>query len=120
QLGADVDLLAPVLAAAGDLQPGASVAAEMRGVHHLDSQLLLLGQLEEAPGEPEDAVDPLLCDAVAGQIEEPDVARRRPQIRKEALPLARAALEPSQVEHRQIEGRAGGLVHGLRLPDTAV
>src|SRR3546814_19013847 len=82
----------------------------MRGVHHLDRQLLLLGQLEEAPGEAEDAVDPLLRNAVAGQVEEPDVACRRSKIGKEALPLGRAALEPPQVEHWKVEGRAGGLV----------
>ena len=47
-LGADVDLLSPVRAAAGVFQPGAVVAAELRRLDHLDLELVRLRQVEEA------------------------------------------------------------------------
>ena len=72
-LGADVDLLAPVDAALGELTTGARVAAEVRAARHLDVELVGLGQGEEALGLGEEVLHDVLGDAVTDEVEEPDL-----------------------------------------------
>jgi hypothetical protein len=48
-LRADVDLLAPIHLAAGQLAAQPGVAAEMRAVHHCDGVFVRLRQLEQSP-----------------------------------------------------------------------
>ena len=94
----DVDLLAPVGLAAGMLEAGAVVAAEMRRVHHFDGELVLLGQREEASGDLQHVLNEAVLDPVADQIEEADAPGRRAQFAQERRPLGAVCAKAAKVE----------------------
>jgi hypothetical protein len=76
----NVDLLAPVGLAAGVLVAGAVVAAKMRGVHHFNGELVLLGQGKKSSGDLQRVMNEAIVDPVTNQVEEAHTARRCSQI----------------------------------------
>ena len=113
-LGADVDLLAPVDLALGALAADARVAAEVRALDVLDRELVGLGQREEVAGG---AVQPRLelgRDAGAGQIEEPDVVGRVPQVVAEPRGGVGSGVELGEIEDRQVEVGHAVTIGGCR------
>ena len=79
-LDADIDLLPPVDRAVRELAADPGVATELRAVDVLDRELLLVGQLEEAPGHVEHGIRQLLRDPVSGQVEEADLVHGVAQV----------------------------------------
>ncbi|MCY1293518.1 hypothetical protein D9M70_427790 [compost metagenome] len=97
-LGAEIDLFAPVLGAAGIFEPGAIVAAEMRRLAHLDCQLVILRQCEETPRKRKDTVDLFLRNPVAFEIEEAHRAGNAAQFIERRRPLGVARRKARKVE----------------------
>jgi ATP-dependent protease HslVU (ClpYQ) peptidase subunit len=81
------------------LEAGAIVAAEMRRVHHLDGELVLLWQGKEAAREAQRVTDEIVVDAVAGQ--EADAAGRQARFAQKCAALRAARLEAAEVEGRK-------------------
>ena len=100
-LDADVDLLAPVDRPVREFAADAGVAAELRAVDVLDRELLLVGQFEEAAGDVEHGVDELLRDAMAGQVEEPDLMHGIAQFVPEPGGFFRACTQSREVQDGQ-------------------
>ena len=97
-------------------EAGAIVAAEMRRVDHLDRELVLFGQREEASGDLQHVLNEAVLDPVADQVEEAGIAGGFPQLFQETRALRRMAVEPTKVEGGQGLGRNGDR-HGSLLDD---
>jgi len=85
------------------LGAGAGVAAELRRVHVLDLQALRLGKREELPGHLQHTLPEPRGDAVAGDVEEPDLMRGGTQVGEE-----RVAIRPAKardVDDGKSDGR---------------
>ena len=102
-------MLAPIRLSLGAFTGDARIAPELRRVDHFDVQLLFIGKREELPGDGKDPIDLILRDAVAGEIEETDIARRRTQIPQERLPGRFVALQLADVNHGY-DARHSGLL----------
>ncbi len=94
----------------GALSADAGIAAEVRAVHVLDRELVLLREGEEVEGSTVQPCFQLGGDARAREIEEADVVRRRPEIVAETSRSVRAFVELGQVEDRERE-----FSHGPRV-----
>ena len=110
--GADVDLLAPVDLALGELAAGPGVAAELRTAQHLDAALVVERQREEAGGLRERPRGDVLGDAVADEVEEADVVGGGAQRGAEVRRLGVAPVELGHVE----DGEAGRPRRSCHLP----
>ncbi len=100
-LGADVELLAQVGLATGDLRRRAVVAAKMRRVEHAHRQLVGLGQGEKCTRLLLHLGQQRRVDPVTGQVEKPDMPGREPQFIEKLPALLRAAVQLRQIQQRQ-------------------
>ena len=99
-LGAEVQLVAPVRLAVGELVTHPRVAAEVRGLQVADCHPVPLGQREEAAGHVQNVGGVLDRDAGSGQVEEADPMSCGAQIVEEPRALD-GVIEGAQIEHGQ-------------------
>ena len=100
-------------------EAGSIVAAEVRRVHHLDGELVLLGKCEEASGDLQHVLNKGVVNPVTDQVEETGIAGRFPKLFQETRALRRMTVEPAQVEGGQGLGLDGDR-HGSLLDDTEI
>ncbi len=99
-LGTDIELLAQIRLAPGDLRGGAVVASKMWRMDHADGGLVLQGQGEELSGMLLDLPQQAAVDAMAGQIEKADIPCGMTQCVEKCLAPFGVAIERREVQQR--------------------
>jgi hypothetical protein len=86
----------------------------VRRIHHLDSQLVRLGQREEAARDQDQVAQQVRIDPVTGEMEETNITRGVAQLGQKFRARRGAGVEPAEIE--QGNGSAGAGRPRVGLP----